>query len=70
MVITSDHGMNNDKTHGGILKEERSVPLFLLGDQFSQQKSSVKQTQICGLLCQLLALDNHQKDHNSELLNE
>jgi len=70
VVITSDHGMNNDKTHGGTLKEERSVPLFLLGNQFSQQKSNIKQTQICGLLCQLLALNNHQKDHNSELLNE
>lgn len=70
VVITSDHGMNNDKTHGGTLKEERAVPLFLLGTQFSQQIVDVKQTQICGLLCQLLGLDNHQKAYNPALLKQ
>lgn len=70
VVVTSDHGMNNDKTHGGPLNEERMVPLYLFGEQFTQQVSTVKQTQICGLLCELLGIDNHQKDHNPHLLTE
>jgi len=70
VVITSDHGMNNDKTHGGSLNEERAVPLFLFGEQFSQQITGVKQTQICGLLCQLLGLNDHQKAYNPALLKQ
>lgn len=70
IVITSDHGMNNDKSHGGRLKEECAVPLFLLGKQFSQQIENVKQTEICGLLCQLLGLIDHQKPYNKALLKQ
>lgn len=70
VVITSDHGMNNDKSHGGSLLEERAVPLFLLGTQFSQQPADIKQTQICGLLCQLLGLSEHQKATNPILLKQ
>ncbi len=37
ILITSDHGMNNDRSHGGTLPEECLVPLFVVGSQFSHQ---------------------------------
>ena len=67
ILITSDHGMNNDLTHGGALKEEREVPLFLIGDRFSHQASAIKQTDICGIICELLELQ-HQKIFNKVCL--
>ncbi|MGF1764978.1 alkaline phosphatase family protein [Aliivibrio kagoshimensis] len=67
VLITSDHGMNNDKSHGGILSCEREVPLFVIGDKFSHQATDVKQTHLCGTICQLLNL-THQKTVNSELI--
>ncbi|WP_420340896.1 alkaline phosphatase family protein [Vibrio mexicanus] len=67
IMVTSDHGMNNDKSHGGILAEEREVPLFVIGDQFSHQACQVKQTELCGSVCQLLRLD-HTKPYTQELL--
>ena len=73
LVITSDHGMNNDKTHGGTLAEERQVPLYLIGSAMSHQAESdltttVLQTQLCGLICELLGLANHDKPYPPELL--
>jgi predicted AlkP superfamily pyrophosphatase or phosphodiesterase len=73
LIITSDHGMNNDKTHGGTLAEERQVPLYLLGSEFSHISakdltSPVAQTQLCGLICELLKLVNHDKPYSQELL--
>ena len=67
VLVTSDHGMNNDKSHGGTLGCEREVPLFVIGDQFSHQATQIKQTQLCGTICQLLQLD-HQKTVNQELI--
>ena len=62
ILITSDHGMNNDLSHGGILPEEREVPLFVIGDAFTHQEAVIKQTELCGMVCQLLALD-HDKHY-------
>ena len=70
MIVTSDHGMNNDLSHGGILPEEREVPFFVIGDKFTHQQDitkTVKQTEICGLVCQLMNLD-HNKPYTQELL--
>ncbi|WP_114765092.1 alkaline phosphatase family protein [Vibrio rhodolitus] len=72
IIITSDHGMNNDFSHGGILPSERDVPLFVIGERFSHQfaeveQSTIKQTEICGAVCQLLNLD-HSKPYPQELL--
>ncbi|PMJ90735.1 alkaline phosphatase family protein [Vibrio sp. 10N.261.55.A7] len=69
VIVTSDHGMNNDLSHGGILAEEREVPLFVIGDQFSHQPTAVKQTDICGLCCQLLGLD-HSKPVPLDVLTQ
>jgi predicted AlkP superfamily pyrophosphatase or phosphodiesterase len=35
VLVTADHGMNNDRSHNGLLAEEREVPLFVFGDAFS-----------------------------------
>ncbi|MFH0266568.1 alkaline phosphatase family protein [Vibrio rumoiensis] len=67
LIITSDHGMNNDLSHGGILPEEREVPFIVIGDGFSHQDCKIKQTDICGNVCQLLGLQ-HQKDVTQGLL--
>ncbi|MFM2590591.1 alkaline phosphatase family protein [Vibrio sp. TBV020] len=67
VMVTSDHGMNNDLSHGGILPEEREVPLFVIGDQFTHQNSHVKQTDLCGTICQLLKIE-HTKSYSQELL--
>ncbi|ENM5834070.1 alkaline phosphatase family protein [Vibrio metoecus] len=60
LLITSDHGMNQDCSHGGTLNEERQVPLYLLGSQFSLLPATVKQTEICGLVCELLGLAHNK----------
>ena len=67
ILITSDHGMNDDKSHGGTLKEEREVPLYLIGDSFNHQTNSIKQTELCGLVCELLGL-KHSKPFIKECL--
>ncbi|KAB0301287.1 alkaline phosphatase family protein [Vibrio fortis] len=67
VIVTSDHGMNDDLSHGGILAEEREVPFFVIGDKFTHQDCQVKQTDICGTVCQLLNLE-HNKSYTQELL--
>jgi len=68
LVVTADHGMNNDRSHNGLLPEEREVPLFVLGSAFSLDLSArPKQTQLCGTLCELLGVP-HDKPVCGELL--
>ncbi|OUR69216.1 nucleotide pyrophosphatase [Marinomonas sp. 42_23_T18] len=69
IMITADHGMNNDHSHGGTLPEEIEVPLMVLGQGFSQQAGlAIKQTQICGLACQLLGIEGHDKHFAHDFL--
>lgn len=71
IMITADHGMNADKSHGGILPEERDVPLFVIGKGFTHQQSCApKQTQICGSVCELLGIIAHGKPRAKNLLLE
>ncbi|WP_395602093.1 alkaline phosphatase family protein [Pseudomonas sp. A1230] len=68
VLVTADHGMNNDRSHNGLLPEERQVPLFVLGDAFSLNAGAVpKQTEICGTVCELLGVP-HDKPVCRELL--
>lgn len=68
VVVTSDHGMNNDGTHGGILDCERDVPLFVFGNRFTfAPDCQIIQTQICGLICEILRL-KHNKPYPQGLL--
>ncbi len=71
ILITSDHGMNNDRSHGGTLAEERQVPLWVIGDAFSHDpQCSVRQTEICGLCCDLLGITGHGKPTATGMLRE
>ncbi|EQM80064.1 alkaline phosphatase family protein [Pseudomonas stutzeri] len=68
VLVTADHGMNNDRSHNGLLAEEREVPLFVLGSAFSLDAAArPKQTELCGTLCELLCVA-HDKPLCRELL--
>jgi len=68
VLVTADHGMNNDRSHNGLLPEEREVPLFVLGSAFSLDPTArPKQTELCGTLCELLGVP-HDKPLCPELL--
>ncbi|WP_407293007.1 alkaline phosphatase family protein [Stutzerimonas zhaodongensis] len=68
VLVTADHGMNNDRSHNGLLPEEREVPLFVLGSAFSFDPAArPKQTELCGTLCGLLGAA-HDKPLCRELL--
>lgn len=69
ILITADHGMNNDLSHGGTLAEERQVPLWVIGDAFSHDpQCQPLQTEICGLCCELLGLEQHGKPTTAAML--
>ena len=69
VLVTSDHGMNADKGHGGILPEERDIPLFVIGDGFSHQPNyAPKQTELCGSICELLGIQAHGKPVANDML--
>ena len=71
VIITADHGMNADKSHGGILPEERDVPLYVIGERFTHQPNCTPmQTEICGSICELLGIRSHDKPVTNKLLNE
>lgn len=71
ILITADHGMNADKSHGGALPEERDIPLFVIGESFSHQpECAPMQTEICGSVCDLLGIRGHDKPVTNQLLVE
>ncbi len=71
VIITADHGMNDDKSHGGTLSKERDIPFFVIGNRFSHEQSCMpKQTDICGVICELLGIQNHNKPVTDNLLFE
>jgi len=67
IIVTSDHGMNNDNSHGGTLAEERDVPFYVIGDRFTQAEAAPQQTEICGTVCSLLGVE-HDKPLSRELI--
>lgn len=68
VMITSDHGMNKDHSHGGTLPEERQVPLFVIGNRFSHNpRAEPRQVELCGTIAELLNVP-HAKSWNKELL--
>lgn len=70
VLVTADHGMNEDKSHGGILPEEREVPLFVIGDGFSHSHSAEpQQLDLCGVVCELLGISGHDKPVTEGLLS-
>jgi predicted AlkP superfamily pyrophosphatase or phosphodiesterase len=68
ILVTSDHGMNKDHSHRGVLPEERQVPLFVIGNRFSHAfDADPRQLQLCGVVAQLLGVP-HQKSWNEKLI--
>ncbi len=68
VVVTADHGMNNDRSHNGLLAEEREVPLFVFGEAFSLDPNAApRQAELCGTVCELLGVP-HDKPLCRELL--
>jgi predicted AlkP superfamily pyrophosphatase or phosphodiesterase len=59
ILVTGDHGMNEDGMHGGTTPNVREVPLFVISaDAASQgeQKEAVSQLQIAPTVCKILGL--------------
>lgn len=68
VMVTSDHGMNKDHSHGGRLPEERQVPLFVIGSRFSHDVcAEPRQVELCGTIAELLNVP-HTKSWNKDLL--
>ncbi|MCY1403821.1 Type I phosphodiesterase / nucleotide pyrophosphatase [compost metagenome] len=68
VLVTADHGMNNDRSHNGMLREEREVPLFVIGNAFSLDSNAhPRQADLCGTICELLGV-THDKSVCRELL--
>lgn len=69
VLITSDHGMNRDHSHSGILPEERNIPLFVAGHAFSHDaQARPRQLDLCGTICTLLGA-THDKTECEGLLS-
>jgi len=59
ILVTGDHGMNDDGMHGGTIPLVREVPLFLLGADIiglGDTHEVVSQLQIAPTICKLLNL--------------
>jgi len=69
VIVTSDHGMNEAKTHGGLSKAERNVPFFVFGEAFSLKDCKIKQSEICGSICEILGI-KHKKSVCEPLLKK
>lgn len=69
VIVTSDHGMNNDLSHGGNLDTEKYVPFFVFGKDFSLNDCDIKQTEICGSICEIIGI-KHNKKYCKELIYE
>ncbi len=56
IIVTADHGMNNDGQHGGTTFADRDVPLFIISDQIDSGivEVEVPQLQLAPLACKLL----------------
>lgn len=68
IIITADHGMDDDGNHCGSADIETLVPFFVFGSAFSLCSSAeIQQTEICGTVCQLLGV-THDKPFSHTLL--
>lgn len=59
ILVTADHGMTDDKTHGGTLPAVRHVPLYIIPPNKTcrgDTQETVSQLQIAPTLCHLLGL--------------
>ncbi|MBY0087424.1 alkaline phosphatase family protein [Brevibacillus brevis] len=58
IVITADHGMNTDGTHGGTGNDERDVPFFIISEQVKPgyHEQVIPQLAMSPFICKLLGI--------------
>lgn len=58
IILTSDHGMNDDGMHGGTTEADREVPLFIISEKIKAgvYEEEIPQLQIAPLACHLLSI--------------
>ncbi len=58
IIITSDHGMNQDGQHGGTGAEERNVPFYAIGSAFLSgvYEQEMPQLAVAPLICKVLGI--------------
>ncbi len=59
VLITGDHGINNDKLHGGTTPDVRNVPLYMIppdGKGSGNRQESVSQLRIAPTVCHLMGV--------------
>jgi len=59
ILVSGDHGMNEDGMHGGTTQLVREIPLFLMGKEMKTAgliRESVSQLQMAPTMCKLLGL--------------
>lgn len=62
IIVTSDHGMNLDCSHGGIEDNERLVPMWTIGEQFVHADcEEVDQLIIAPMICKILGMEISKK---------
>ncbi|ETD73027.1 hypothetical protein V757_00800 [Pelistega indica] len=70
VLVTSDHGMSDEGSHGGLDDDECLVPLFAFGNCFSLTQASILQTELCGTVCQLLGVPHDKPVAQQMLIDE
>ncbi|MGG1397239.1 alkaline phosphatase family protein [Bacillus salipaludis] len=58
IIVTADHGMNDDGQHGGTTAADRDVPLFIVSQRVKAgiYEEEIPQLQIAPLACELLSI--------------
>jgi len=59
VLVTADHGINNDRLHGGTTPDVRHVPLYVIpatGDGLGDTRTQVSQLRIAPTLCHYLEI--------------
>lgn len=62
ILVTSDHGMNNDGNHCGISDDERIVPFYYIGKQKLNIENNelIEQTQVSPIICKILNINKSE----------
>lgn len=70
VLVTSDHGMSDDGNHGGPPDDEARVALYTVGPEVFtlDPLATVRQTDIAGLICDLLGIAEHGLALPSDIL--
>lgn len=70
VVITSDHGMNEKKLHGGNDEVQRVVPMYVFSNKIEKGDFTdryISQLMVAPLLCNLLGIEKSNKMKELEL---